>query len=161
MIYFDVIETQAHLKDPALLERWFDELKRTIAIDFDGVLHPYTNGWTGSVPDDEPPIDGARELLAELHGTGFLLVVFSTRADHTDGKLGILDWLERHELGQYIEEVTHLKVPAIAYIDDRAVPYAGNWDEVRAGVARLAAGAAHGAGAVQPGIAADYAESAE
>lgn len=117
----------------------------TIAVDFDGVLHPYTNGWTGSVPDDEPPVDGAREFLARLCDLDFTVVVFSTRADHPEGHAGITRWLAEHDLLQYVERVTAGKPAAVAYVDDRAVPYTGDWGATLAGVRHLATGRAHGA----------------
>lgn len=136
---------QAHLHDPALLERWFEKLGRTIAIDFDGVLHPYTEGWVGSTPADEPPMPGALEFLQELHGKGYTLVVFSTRADHEAGHAGIVAWLDEHGLGEFIERVTAMKPAAIAYVDDRAVPFTGHFGAVLDGIDRLAEGRAHGA----------------
>lgn len=119
-------------------------MARTVAVDFDGVLHPYTAGWVGSVPADEPPIEGAREFLIWLRDNGFEVVVFSTRADHEDGLVGILGWLHKHRLVVYVKRVTHEKVPAIAYVDDRAVPYHGDWLTVVDGVLALAKTRAHG-----------------
>ena len=112
----------------------------TLAIDFDGVLHPYTAGWVGSVPEDEPPCPGAREFLEWCHEQNLTVVVFSSRADHQEGHDGIWDWLVKYQLSPLIVEVTDKKPPAVAYIDDRAVPYAGDWDAVRDGVIRLANG---------------------
>lgn len=137
---------QAHLHDPALLERWFNKLAKTIAVDFDGVLHPYTKGWIGSVPDNEPPIMGAAQFLTDLREQGYEVVVFSTRADHPDGLNGILEWLEYHGLLADVVRVTHKKPAAIAYVDDRAVPFTGSWGDVHDGIARLASSRPHGAG---------------
>ena len=122
-------------------------MPRTVAVDFDGVLHPYTRGWVGSVPDDEAPMQGAHELLAALVDTGFTVVVFSTRADHGEGHDGITAWLERHQLAAYIDRVTHEKPPAVAYVDDRAVRWYGDWEEAFDGVMELAEGRRHGASA--------------
>ncbi len=143
---------QAHLHDPALLERWFQTLARTIALDFDGTLHPYTEGWVGSVPADEPPIDGALEFATVLKGDGYRLVVFSCRADHPEGLQGIEVWLKKYGFDVLIDEVTHLKPPAIAYVDDRAVPFRGSWRNVLDGIDQLAGGPAHGAGRVAPAV---------
>lgn len=129
---------QAHLHDPALLERWFETLARTIAVDFDGVLHPYTAGWTGSTPADEPPISGAHAFLSDLVSEGYLVVVFSTRADHEEGLAGITAWLDKHDMLRFVIKVTHHKPAAIAYVDDRAVPYVGSWGAVWDGIERLA-----------------------
>lgn len=140
---------------PTLVERlgpehpemkgWFDKLARTVAVDFDGVLHPYSAGWVGSVPADEPPVPGAEGFLKWCVENEYRVVVFSTRADHVEGKKGIEDWLAAHRLAQYVAEVTHTKPPAVAYVDDRAVPYRGSWASVRYGIEGLAGGRAHGA----------------
>jgi hypothetical protein len=130
--------------DSPEMKEYMTMLGKTIAFDFDGVLHPYTAGWTGSVPADEPPVEGAREILRDLRDAGFKLVVFSTRADHQEGLAGILAWLAKHDLSAYVDDVTHLKVPAVAYVDDRAVafrPAEGlGWNEVRLGIAGLVFG---------------------
>ena len=138
--------TQPWLRDPVLLERWFLILALTIAIDFDGVLHPYTDGWTGSVPADEPPMPGAGDFLVALKSRDFRLVVFSTRCDHPEGLAGTIAWLEKWGLMPYIDDVTCQKPAAVAYVDDRAVPFQGSWSDVWTGIDRLMAGRAHGAG---------------
>lgn len=131
--------------DPVAMEGWWSNLARTIAVDFDGVLHPYTDGWVGSVPADEPPIDGAHDFLRLLDEQGFRVVVFSTRADHVEGYQGIERWLSMHGLGKYVATITDKKVPAIAYVDDRGVTFRGNWTEVLNAIDRLANGGPHGA----------------
>lgn len=131
-------------------ESWFQTLARTVAVDFDGTLHPYTDGWTGSVPEDEPPIPGAKTFVAWLINDGFDVVIFSTRADHDDGRVGIEQWLAKW-FGYGIAaqlRVTHEKPPAVAYVDDRAVPVDPSdpeWEAVLARVHVLAAGRPHGA----------------
>lgn len=132
--------------DPVQLEGWFNNLARTVAIDFDGVLHPYTKGWTGSVPDDEGPIPGAAATLIALRAAGYKIIVFSTRADHHEGLVGIQEWLNKWDLFMFVSRVTHEKPPAVAYIDDRAVSFTGDWEHVLSEVERLANGRAHGAG---------------
>jgi HAD domain in Swiss Army Knife RNA repair proteins len=118
---------------------WWDKLARTIALDFDGVLHPYTKGWQGSIPEAEEPSEGALEFLQWCKANDYLVVVFSTRANHLEGMQGIADWLALHGLSQYIEDITHEKPPAMAYVDDRAVPFTGgSWIGVYAGIQYLA-----------------------
>lgn len=116
---------QPHLDDPALLAEWFKTLERTIAIDFDGTLHPYTKHWIGSTPDDELPLPGAWDAVRDLQALGYRIVIFSVRADHPEGLAGIAAWLTKH--GFTGCEITHLKPPAIAYIEDRAVGFRGDW----------------------------------
>lgn len=134
---------------PEETERWFYALSHTVALDFDGTLHPYTNGWTGSTPDNEPPIPGSRTFINQLLSLGYQIVIFSVRADHEEGRVGIEQWLAKWygvEIAGQIR-VTHEKPPAIAYVDDRAVvftPEEPNWDECLSGIELLADGRPHG-----------------
>ena len=50
-------------------------MQKTIAVDFDGVLHCWDKGWTGYTPTDEP-IEGAREFVKKLAGDGYNLIIF-------------------------------------------------------------------------------------
>lgn len=113
--------------------------RQTVSCDFDGVLHTYASGWTGYEPLDgvEP---GSLEMVNELIELGYRVVVVSSRAHITEGKEAIEVWLARN--GFPALEVTHEKVLAVAYIDDRAVPYttgSGAWQEVVNRVDALAA----------------------
>lgn len=136
---------------PAEQERWFAGLARTVAVDFDGVLHPYTKGWIGAVPDDEPPMPGAPDFLGKLVDEGYRVVVFSTRCEREDGLAGTKAWLDKWDLSRFVDDVTCQKPAAVAYVDDRAVPFVGDWSAVWDGVERLAAGRAHGAAPVAGG----------
>ncbi len=101
---------------------------KTIAIDFDGVIHAYSQGWgDGSCYDK--PMDGAIESL-KLLMEDYCVFILSTRDENQ-----IIAWL-----GKYAPEiaagpieaeekfwnrrgilgVTNRKLPAMAYIDDRA-----------------------------------------
>lgn len=126
-------------------ERWFENVTRTVVVDFDGVLHPYSGGWVGYIPADELPSPGAKEFLEQLNEAGFAVVVVSSRCDHDDGIKGIREWLNRYGLRALVSDVTSTKVPAVAYVDDRAVAYTGSFSESLAGVLALAgASPAHG-----------------
>lgn len=121
-------------------ERWFSTLARTVAVDFDGVIHPYTNGWVTFEPEDEPPMAGIDEFFVELREKGFRIVVFSTRCESERGLSGTKAWLEKYGLMQYIDDVTCQKPAAIAYVDDRAVPYHGDFGDCLVDIYRLADG---------------------
>lgn len=99
----------------------------TIAIDFDGVINGYQSGWTGpaDLPDD--PVPGAAEALRE-YVKQFKVVVMSTRAETPEGKQGIWDYLHKHfpDIAGQISDVTHLKIKAGWYIDDKARPVAAD-----------------------------------
>jgi trehalose-6-phosphatase len=61
---------------------------RTIALDFDGVLHSYA-GYKGGLISG--PIPGAVNAVNKLLAAGHTVVVFSTRPRPT-----IVDWLGLH-----------------------------------------------------------------
>lgn len=112
---------------------------RVIGCDFDATLHPYTDGWVGYEPTDEPPIDGAPEFLAELHRLGYRVVVFSCRADHPLGVHGIWKWLGDWDLARFVDDVTEIKPHAEAYVDDRGVNFDGDWQKVLDNIATIVA----------------------
>lgn len=99
-----------------------------IAVDFDGVVHAYSRGWYDGTAYDEPmpgAIEGLRALM-EKHA----VFVHTSRNVHQ-----VAEWLTRHgfetttftppkfwnERGRLL--VTNWKVPATAYLDDRAVRF--------------------------------------
>lgn len=52
---------------------------KTIAIDFDGVIHKYSKWWQdGSIYDKE--IDGAMEAIKNFMDNGYSVFIFSTRS---------------------------------------------------------------------------------
>ncbi len=124
-----------------------------VAVDFDGVIHRYSQGWRdGSIYD--PPVPGALAFMQELLEDGYAVYVHTTRKPvqvydwlierfAEDGiplsvKLipeSTLFWNEGDTIG-----VTNRKLPAVAYVDDRAVEFGTprTWDGVRAKVDKLA-----------------------
>jgi hypothetical protein len=109
-------------------------VKKRIAIDFDGVIHDYSDGWTGVDPQGDP-IPGSREFIEEKLAEGYEVAIHSCRAAlHGDrcGTLAIIKWLDRHGFPRGCGvSVTDKKPHAHCYIDDRAIRFRGNWDEVR------------------------------
>jgi hypothetical protein len=110
----------------------------TISVDFDVPIHDYTRGWQdGSIYGDETP--GAFQALRDLMAVDAVFIHttrpagpvaawlaerggFATVVD--DGTLDLEFWNRRGIL-----LVTNRKYPAHAYIDDRAVPFTGDWQE--------------------------------
>lgn len=95
---------------------------RTICVDWNGVLDTYS-GYKGHDHCD-PPRPGAAQFLQSLRDMGYKVVVLTSRSPH-DARL----WLERHGLACYVDDVTDRKIPAVAYIDDRALPFTGDYQE--------------------------------
>jgi hypothetical protein len=109
----------------------------TVAVDFDGVIHMYSRGWgDGTVYDD--PMPGAFETIRMLQDTGIAVYVFTSRNVEQ-----VVEWWKKNtsiaviaddevqENGgpvQFWNEtsvvlVSNRKLPAVAYLDDRAVVF--------------------------------------
>ena len=97
--------------------------EKTIAVDFDGVIHRYSRGWQGGALYD-PPMEGAAQAIHRLIEEGYKVVVLTTRTDH----LNIQIWMRDNGFPEI--PITSTKMPAIAYIDDRAVRFT-NWADIR------------------------------
>lgn len=93
---------------------------RTVCMDFDGVLHWYRLGWhNGKIYDVPRP--GAKEAVRALEAAGCRVVVCTAGREPVE----VEHWLAQYEFP--VLEVTNTKPPAVAYVDDRAVPFRGDW----------------------------------
>lgn len=95
-------------------------MARTICVDLNGVLDTYT-GWRGEEHWD-PPRSGAAEFLQSLRQRGLEVVILTSRPPEA-----AWDWLRRHGLDALVDDVTNVKVPAVAYVDDRAITFRGDF----------------------------------
>jgi len=108
----------------------------TIAIDFDGVIHPYT-GYKGPGVFN-PPYPEAAAGLKSLRQNGYKILIYSCR-----GEVGkIRSYLNLHDLtydyiGTYKDEFSPKgfianpsKVFADIYVDDRALKFNGSWPDL-------------------------------
>jgi hypothetical protein len=120
----------------------------TIAIDFDGVIHSYELGWSdGTIYGDFKP--GALESLLVLLGGPHAVFVHTTRkpgpvarwierqSGHTIECLTPWQWWLTHRRRTFWDTtglllVTNRKLPAVAYLDDRAVRFTGDWTRAMA-----------------------------
>ena len=94
-------------------------MKKTIVFDFDGVIHRYSKGWQdGSIYDE--PVDGIKEVISKLHNE-YNIVIVSSRCKEQKSKEEMIRWLDKYNI-EY-DSLTNIKVPAIVYIDDRAITF--------------------------------------
>ncbi len=123
-----------------------DVFRKTVAVDFDGVIHSYEKGWQdGSIYGT--PIPGAFEALRKLM-EDYYVFIFTTRNCQQ-----IAEWLESYGFTTSTDDsrfahdliwdgsfwgtegvllITNQKLGAIAYIDDRAIRFRGDWRETLA-----------------------------
>jgi len=117
-----------------------EKVTQTVAVDFDGVIHRYAKGWHDGTIYDEP-MPGAIEGLHKLQER-YAVFVFTSRDPER-----VAAWLVDHGIvstwytgdpdagnqhpdfwnDQEMVLVTNRKLPAVAYVDDRAVPFT-TWD---------------------------------
>jgi hypothetical protein len=109
----------------------FDDKTRTICIDFDGVIHSYLSGWRGEAVIPDPPIHRTAEAIVRLR-KHFRVVVHSARCCSHEGRQAIREWLELHNIE--VDDVCEHKPPAMVYLDDRGVPFTGDWDQAIADI---------------------------
>lgn len=116
-----------------------------IAVDFDGVIHAYRQGWKDGTIYDEP-VPGAFDALRTLMEHHAVLIHTTRHA------LPVAGWISEHSGIPCITDelrnsgpfwntsgvllVTNWKYPAVAYIDDRGIRFE-NWDQALADLAAL------------------------
>lgn len=104
-----------------------------VAIDFDGVIHSYTSGWTDAYTIDDPPMPGAIDWLKSLiDDDSYDIYIYTARlghdADAKRAKQAILHWLKKFGLTKpYRSKLKFAegKPPCIIFIDDRAWQFTG------------------------------------
>ncbi|KKL64306.1 hypothetical protein LCGC14_2166350 [marine sediment metagenome] len=107
-------------------------LNKRLMIDLDGVLFPYSKGYHDGTLY-EGPMPGAVDAIESLVKAGFSYYVFTTRMFMSDNpdqqREDIKQWLWVNGFPES-EGITCEKLPALAYIDDRAVRFT-NWEDIR------------------------------
>lgn len=96
--------------------------KKDICLDFDGVLNNY-KGWKGEEFLSEMK-DGCPEFLKQLSQTYNITILTSRNVSLVE------NWLKNYGVLGYIKAVTNKKIPAVLYIDDRALRFNGNYEEL-------------------------------
>jgi hypothetical protein len=109
----------------------FEHEKKNLAIDFDGVIHNADKGWFDGTCYGEP-LPGAIDAIKHL-SENYKIIIFTAKArvdrPLVNGKTGVLlvlEWLEKHGIGQYVSSITAEKPRAELYIDDNGYHFE-NW----------------------------------
>lgn len=112
---------------------------KTVAIDFDGVIHGYSKGWHDGTCYDKPlaeAFDRIQDIMDDYN-----VYILSTR-----NPFQIADWLEVHKAPfkfevipldteltfwnkHWVVGITQKKLAAMLYIDDRGLRFTG-WNNV-------------------------------
>lgn len=114
--------------------------KKTLCLDFDGVLHSYKSGWKGHgvVPDDPNP--GAIEFLYDAC-QNFKVAIFSSRSSTPGGIEAMQKWVAQYAAEKRFDygrawwlqiEWPVNKPSAHLTIDDRAIKFTGEWPSMLA-----------------------------
>lgn len=94
-----------------------------ICVDFDGVLNDY-HGYDGD--NLSTPREGAKEFLEQLYWH-YEVIIFTAR----DPRL-VMEWMDANGfcVDIHYDQITNVKLPAVAYIDDRAIHFDGDYNKV-------------------------------
>jgi hypothetical protein len=109
-----------------------DETK-TIAIDFDGVIHSFEFGFhDGTIYGT--PLPGSLESIKKI-AEKYKIVIYTAKAKKDrpliNGKTGtelVWEWLKKYKIDTLIADVTAEKPRAVCYIDDKAIQFI-NWNQ--------------------------------
>ena len=102
-----------------------ENCKKTVCLDFDGVVYSYESGWQDEayyLPD--PPVQNTRWAVARLR-EDFKVVIHSTRSSTEKGRKAIAEWLKKHDI--VVDDIVEHKPVAFIYVDDRGLKFDGNW----------------------------------
>lgn len=106
--------------------------RKTIAVDFDGVIHSYISGWQGEVNIHDPATPGAIEFLRRAVDR-FEVKIYSTRAKSEPARQAMRAYLLKAGADDALLdaiEITNEKPPAVVYIDDRGHAFDGSWPDL-------------------------------
>jgi len=114
------IVTDSSLKDSFIKEALH---KQTLAVDFDDTIaHENEDKSIGE------PEEGVKEALTQLKEDGYIIEIYSARANDDKGADEIKQWLDTHEIPY--DSILNIEKPiATHYIDNRAIKYT-NWKDV-------------------------------
>ncbi len=110
-------------------------MNKTIVFDFDGVINSYKSGWEGAGVINDPPVVGIKELIADIRKNGDKVIIQSSRCDSEVGLNAIKDYLEVYNIE--VDDITNQKPPAAIYVDDRAICFNGDCNNLRRQISKF------------------------
>lgn len=118
--------------------------KPILCVDFDGVIHSYSSGWKGATIIPDPPVPGALKWLWKAT-EWWNVTIYSSRSKEEGATAAMRQWMidfSLHEFGPdhpmstypgpqpYPIDFATEKPAAFLTIDDRAVCFEGDWNEL-------------------------------
>ncbi len=110
-------------------------MSKVIAIDFDGCIASYIHGWQGKNVFGKT-INGCVDALNEFREKGYKIIIFTCRLKTTELEYYLknsnipFDAINENPWHDYKQPGDKRKVIADIYIDDRAITFKGNWEEI-------------------------------
>jgi len=111
--------------------------RKPLSIDFDGVIHEYSRGWvTPEIYD--PPMPGTHDALKRLlhdYAVHILTardsreVIKWCRKQFPDIRFKLIPASAKYWEVKDVIGVTNIKLPAIAYVDDRGIRFT-SWKDI-------------------------------
>lgn len=135
-------------------------MKHAIAFDFDGVIHKYRNGWQDGSIYDEADQEVVRLMLRYMRA-GYPVFIFSTRSPRQierwitnfeisgipefDDMVPFNEWVPVRKIPFWkkfwnktgVLGITKRKLPAAHYVDDRAVLFTGDIEDLKSKLPKL------------------------
>ena len=122
-----------HWRGGKIRQHSYPDEKINLGVDFDGVIHKCSKGYYDGTIYDEP-VEGAYTALERLSKDHTIIVnTCKAKPDRglVNGKTGVTlvwEWLEKHDMAQFVSKVTSEKPRASAYIDDKGFRFTG-WNK--------------------------------
>lgn len=114
--------------------------KKTLCIDFDGVIHSYKSGWQGVSTIEDPPVEGAIGFLYDAL-KAFKVAIYSSRSSSPAGIDAMRQYIALHAQAAGLDseqtqwwlqlEWPVSKPSAWVTLDDRAITFTGEWPSIQ------------------------------